>query len=500
MSLIPDLKKIVSPQLTDANFGEGVRSVFDNIDENFRKISTYDYVKGEEGQGVWMYSYDLSQDIGSDGHPAAGSPAAGILAAATAEGGDTSLKDLLESGVRQGHVLLLYSVHKDAINISTWKEDLIGSLPWVFLDARYSNVSASGVSIDDYDLSGVAVWNTDLKAFSFYHPFPTLYWSRDAGAFCWKVNGNLTGLVAQGPKGTDGTPGNIVICRTSLDQRRGGESAAPADDICSGTYKITYYLTGSTGGASETDPSADDPQWVPVEHVYDAWEGASAIVFQTESGGYPALPSQYWISTIRIVDQEMVVALSQDNAVTTDFDYGSFIGVMNEMFMNDGTGCFYVPTSASPGSSTPSHIITAAAPNLPSYNESESRETLIMARTGGQGRTAAQGLWESLVIQAVTSEGTWTPARPADDGNGVVWTNAEGTEQVVTGPYAMHPSSIGGNPVTGMTISVGASGDNKGARHMVLGYNVAVDGDLWVSSISGARITEAEIDDIIDSL
>lgn len=498
MSNIQTLKTIKSPLLSDANFGERVNDTFNDINDNFGKIASYDYIKGEEGRGLWLQAYNLVND--REGNSLAADSISDAIIRTIVSATPGTQVDLMALYVMYakrflseeggGIIYLIYDSRLEGVDTSSeswkkggWMEGLVGCIPWTYLDPRFSAETISITeTVGQTDMSGVLTWQANEEAtggsFNISHPFPTLYYNTDAGQFCWVVNGNKTGLPAQGPSGKDGTPGNIIVCCTDSSQSTSGGVASRT-----GTFAISSYLTGATGGAV-----TESEGWVEVTDAIPSWEGATAIVYWGDPEEGNVEQQQYWIATIQMINtstagsgevkERMVVYLSESNVIDTVLDASDIIGVFMNMFSNGMNG-FLIPFK----DSDKAHVLTADSAYK---NTGGPHNQLLMIPS--QSRNA-DSVRNKITITAVSKDGSTTYTLSGfDNASGKwIWTDPEGT-QVIT------ESAHGDSEIFSKVTVTYGEGDLPVKAHAVLGYDVAVLGDLYVKGISGARITESEID------
>ena len=134
-----------------------------------------------------------------------------------------------------------------------------------------------------YDSNNIPIL-TQLNA------FPTLYFDQETSCFCWKVWGNKTGLIANGPQGESGKDGNIVVCIRN------------AGSIGSTMWSIKSIILNNN----------EDPVDESIAKKYD---GQLAIVLPDpeETETYAG----FWVSTINKVNNGLVAYCGQHNNVLT---------------------------------------------------------------------------------------------------------------------------------------------------------------------------------------
>ena len=511
MSNIQPLKTIKSPSLSDANFGERVNDTFNDINDNFTKLSSYDYIKGEEGRGLWLQAYNLINDVSAGSLLTNSISDAIISTIVNATPTETELdkaalyimyaKGFL-NGEGAGTIYLIYDSQLEGVDTASddwkrggWMDGLVGCIPWTYLDPRFSAETISITeTIGQTDMSGVLTWQANDTAdggyFNISHPFPTLYYNTDAGRFCWVVNGNKTGLPAQGPSGKDGTPGNIIVCCTDASYSAGVSEITGQ----TGTFVINSYLVGATGGAV-----SENENWIELQGSIPSWEGATAIVYWGDP--QTGVDNQrYWITTIRMINtvipsepseqkDRMVVYLSNANKIDTILTPESIYTVFSQMFSNGMNG-FLIPFK----DANKAHVFTADSiyQNDDGTARGVNDQLLIVPASSGASAEDIDGIRNKISITG-TKDGITYTLTGYDSGLGEwVWTGPD--ESSIT------TRSIHGGPEELDSISITYNGPERPAAHAVIGYDVAVLGDLYVNGISGARITEKDIDQMFDKI
>jgi hypothetical protein len=156
----------------------------------------------------------------------------------------------------EGSIYLLY----DSKNGNEY--NIISSIPYTHIDARFQNIN-SDTEHEHFngkvDTSGIVY--IDDNGIQFNQPFPTLYYNNmDApedkqgqSGFFWKINGEKTGIRADGPQGRNGKDSTWGIVRVG-DIYDGGDDytisavwdeTATSDKWKTGSEDINKILTNS---------------------------------------------------------------------------------------------------------------------------------------------------------------------------------------------------------------------------------------------------------------
>lgn len=279
-------KETVIPSLNDSTYGETIAKNFEIINDNFKRLSGIDFIKGAPGTSIFVDEIDLMEEVYWRE-----ALKASIVAMEDKLGGTNEVdNDNTRFSILDKNPGKLYMIYEQTPELNDKK--YISSLPYVFLDGRFANKKLTEQAdkyADEYakmvDYSCVlnfspnseeeivvAVDETVTGMFAVLQNFPTLYYDRRLG-FCWNVNGQETGISAQGPKGIDGQDGELFIVR-----------ANEADN-----FKVVSVMDVLSGG------------WVSVkDHVnINKRTSVSAIVVPNnpiQNNGLMEYP--YWITSV----------------------------------------------------------------------------------------------------------------------------------------------------------------------------------------------------------
>ena len=269
-------KETVIPSLNDVTYGETIAKNFEIINDNFKRLSSIDFIKGAPGTSVFIEEIDLlEEESWRDALKAS------IIAMEEKLGGTNEIdNENTRFSILDKNPGKLYMIYEQTPELNDKK--YISSLPYVFLDGRFANKNLTEKA-DQYakeyskmvDYSCVLNFSTNSEGdgeFVVLQNFPTLYYDRNLG-FCWNVNGQETGISAQGPKGIDGNDGELFIVKADENDN----------------FKVVSVMDVLSGG------------WVDVkEHInINKRKSAAAIVVPTNSiqnGNLKEYP--YWITSV----------------------------------------------------------------------------------------------------------------------------------------------------------------------------------------------------------
>lgn len=269
-------KETVIPSLNDVTYGETIAKNFEIINDNFKRLSSIDFIKGSPGTSVFIEEIDLLEE--ESWRDALKSS---IIAMEEKLGGTNEIdNENTRFSILDKNPGKLYMIYEQTPELNDKK--YISSLPYVFLDGRFANKNLTE-NADQYaeeyskmvDYSCVLNFSTNSEGngeFVVLQNFPTLYYDRDLG-FCWNVNGQETGISAQGPKGIDGNDGELFIVKANENDN----------------FKVVSVMDVLSGG------------WVDVKkHInINKRESAAAIVVPInpiQNGNLKEYP--YWITSV----------------------------------------------------------------------------------------------------------------------------------------------------------------------------------------------------------
>lgn len=270
-----NLVQITAPGLNKSNYGEQLDQQFQNIDSNFKKIVSTDYLKGNTGDSVQLIEVEFKEG----GRKSLG------LYLNDEELTDGTLYDKIKQAILSA--LSKYvggNVNENNINVKsqlinvgklTWedwlkqsnkmtflyktndsnKKVIISSLQYTFMDTRFNNIQYSNISSYEgaVDLSCIIFLsdNNGTLSFSRINTFPTIYYdtnmeSADSteynryGTFCWRINGNDTGIPAVGPRGKTGKDNKIYVVR--VDKNTDASNECNIKEVLYVSDTETYFM------------------------------------------------------------------------------------------------------------------------------------------------------------------------------------------------------------------------------------------------------------------
>lgn len=284
-----------------------IHNTFENIDKNFGMIMDSEYLKGCAGNSVILETVDLLDSEYIDG----------LKEAVSSQWGQNQTpKDIngvsvLDMFKVPGKITLIYEV-EDGKNI------LISSLPYIFKDLRFEEISAAKQLDEETDWS-CAIYYKDGQWVP-VQEFPTLYYEN---GFKWKINGVKTGLDAQGPKGDPGQNGSLHVVLVELD---------------GSYYKITHILDQNLQKEVPLDKPLDNTYDTPIKicEYYGikpkkGAQEASVVVAIAKNGNI----NESFIAPVFSLQDDMYVYCTENNMIC---EVSHISGSEMEKIFNDVMG------------------------------------------------------------------------------------------------------------------------------------------------------------------
>lgn len=228
-----ELTKIEGLGLNSTNYGENLNVRLNNIEDNFKKITQFDYIKGAPGDSYGSRTIKLNE----------GDDLTKKIATIIADN-NTAIIDYVVNNIKGRELVEFYKIVND-------KKTVTSILPFVYQDPACAElVSIPDNKIAEFkDKSCVILYNPENEnGFFKTQTNPTIYYNTGEGAFCWKIGETETNLICQGPKGNDGKNGSLYIAKVVDVEDKENTS------ILENTCKIVSILYNTTDGIKEISP------------------------------------------------------------------------------------------------------------------------------------------------------------------------------------------------------------------------------------------------------
>lgn len=255
--------------LSGSNIGQSLNERLESINNNFTEIGTNSFLKGDKGDNVGVVQVNLGS-VDPNTKYRIRNISNSVTASGLKREIQNAISDNFESStlgqsigghnwndnLSEGSIYLLY----DSKNGNEY--NIISSIPYTHIDARFQNIN-SDTEHEHFngmvDTSGIIY--IDDNGIQFNQPFPTLYYNNlDApedkqgqSGFFWKINGEKTGIRADGPQGKNGKDSTWGIVRVGDTYTEGKDYAisavwdetATSDKWKTGSEDINKILTNS---------------------------------------------------------------------------------------------------------------------------------------------------------------------------------------------------------------------------------------------------------------
>lgn len=235
-----ELDNFVNLDLSDPGFASSLNQIISDIKSNFEKVVSAPYLKGDRGNSIETFVIEpLIDGVDNPIHKTLVESIIKLLNKNYGSYYKSTLPDIIYPEERTndrpyGDAIIpdkngSYTNSKQSIanlvstSFTVFRDDAEGKLylsnPYLFLDARRNELDVywddlEGLFIDKTCvITGTAtkdednyIW--DLQSF---RVIPTLYFDEDIDQYCWAVNDELTGIIAQGINGVDGRNATLRI-------------------------------------------------------------------------------------------------------------------------------------------------------------------------------------------------------------------------------------------------------------------------------------------------
>ena len=255
------LAKIVAPNLNAVDYASSLENVFENINNNFKKLASMPFIQGVQGDSYTLTSKPILKitntvsQLTKEGALLLN----GIFNTSLFKENDginniNSILSSLEiydpdviSTITDGsnNLLYFYNIIDDAGNTLG---QALGQM-YFFVDGRlkklgkiYSDNPGSLTGFNDYSgfYNYIPETKDENEKFELVQIAPSLYYDETQKIICWKFNGEKTGIPAIGAKGIDGNDANLFLVKAEPISQDG----APITGTVTGVFN--YYGKNDT--------------------------------------------------------------------------------------------------------------------------------------------------------------------------------------------------------------------------------------------------------------
>lgn len=274
--------------------GEELNTQMDYIERNFIEIMSAEYLRGNDGDNLYCKGINIKD-----------SEYVEDIKTAILKDSKTPTRTNVDwdENLLVDKIYIIYKIKGD-------KEEIISSLPYTFIDKRFANIS------DEIDYSNLE----DLSCTIMYQDggfvklqnFPTIYYDSNVKEFCWKINGQSSGLFARGPQGSAGANGRCLFAQIEdVDE----------NDPHQGYAKITQVQVVQE--VEENGKTSTQTTWIPVSEA-KIQAGDAAISTYKDSEGKIRLI----LSNIFEDSGVWYVSLDGGNMLSDQIDLGMLLNTL----------------------------------------------------------------------------------------------------------------------------------------------------------------------------
>lgn len=248
------LEELKIPQLGEATFQNDFNAFCSAIKNNFDRLVSVQFTKGNDGNSVVTQKITIDKDLNETDtmsnlsfqivksiynlevdSPITIGEFKQILQGTSNQFGDPDNGGIAPSFYDAFSFPQLQSIPTEGIEVDIVIDEHNGkaymAVPYIFIDGRISELSRYKREHADDDIyktfhdystavfgegefvsnaQGIQDWNWETNSIDIV---PKLYFDETIGEFCWEVNGQRTGVTAQGVKGNDGITSHIYMAK-----------------------------------------------------------------------------------------------------------------------------------------------------------------------------------------------------------------------------------------------------------------------------------------------
>ena len=208
------INEIVAPDLTDERFSDSLNEAFALINDNFKKIVSAPIYRGQQGENTKIKEVAI---LDGNQFTDEGKKIVKVIFEDANldewDGGFESLKTIL-AGINKYKPIgsksaVDYFTANDKIlmfYLDNVEETLLAPAQlYIFQDERVGDITDTTDGFEDMTCFVSFEWDAENKTYTYVkaEQFPTIAWSTAMGDYVWKINGQLTNIIAKGLKGAD---------------------------------------------------------------------------------------------------------------------------------------------------------------------------------------------------------------------------------------------------------------------------------------------------------
>ena len=208
------INEIVAPDLTDERFSDSLNEAFALINDNFKKIVSAPIYRGQQGENTKIKEVVI---LDGDQFTDEGKKIVKVIFTDANldewDGGFDSLKTILAGINKYKPIGSKSAADYFKINdkilmfyLDNVEETLLAPAQlYIFQDKRIEDITGGVQEFEDVTCFVSFEWDIENKTYTYVkaEQFPTIAWSTAMGDYVWKINGQLTNIIAKGLKGAD---------------------------------------------------------------------------------------------------------------------------------------------------------------------------------------------------------------------------------------------------------------------------------------------------------
>lgn len=353
------LTDIPTINFTDVNIGTSINDNFNSINSNFDKILKSEYLRGRAGSNMTAAVCEFGGSL---------STPLGILYTSQGDGkiitselNNTNLVALLKDAIKShfkpsgpsGNVWLnkLFSEQKYKIVFIVEADELgnktiVSSLPYNFTDpdllTNYEKLNEPELlnSLKEFEDKSCVIYfdvnNEGILEAHVYDQIPTIYYDPVAKDFCWKINGEKTGISAKGIPGKQGSKGSSFLL---------GKFEYEADSEVATTKMqlshIFYYDESTTdeGKWYNLDPGyKNGTELKTLKTICNLENGSPLMVFGVRKNTTNVRDTKLFMGILRVSNGKYFLAYDNNTC-----DVGSILSRIDYWSCLQGSEVFFIP-------------------------------------------------------------------------------------------------------------------------------------------------------------
>lgn len=245
----------------DSNYASSFEQFVETINNNFTRIASLPFLKGDNGSSIIIHKERLYDDRRK--FTEFGILLVKAIYKELASSSFNNFDDLKEelSRVYQGSEPINNVFSCEQLNpekttyIPVYYDQYTGEkhlcVPYIFQDSRKNALQGNYLSTyvdqtkyvigDSYNKGeGVFVWKFETSDF-----IPSLYYDEDNSMYCWSINGEKSGITAQGVDGKDGSNSKAWLCKGEVSPDYTGY--VKINEVFTDTYDSTEIPVEESG-------------------------------------------------------------------------------------------------------------------------------------------------------------------------------------------------------------------------------------------------------------